>query len=207
MKIIEGIKHKGKPYFIKGPERNEFPEFLKQMGYKVGAEVGVYKGEYTEKFCREGLTMYGIDPWFPFKGQGRTQWLKERQAFLYGHTLRVLAKYIEKGTCTIMRKSSMEGVKAFKNNSLDFVYIDGDHRFKFIAEDIYEWIWRVRKGGVISGHDYFNTNPEAQNIVCHVGPVVDAYVKAFGVENFYVFGGRGKRKDDRWPSWFWIKNW
>src|SRR3990167_1818861 len=206
MELIESLKYKGKPYIIEGPERSAFPKFLRQMGYKVGVEIGVYKGEFTEKFCREGLRMYGIDPWTSFRGQGRSQTLKERQDFLYGHAQRLLDKYIKDDTCTLIRKTSMEAVKDFNNGSLDFVYIDGDHRFKYIAEDIYEWIWRVRKGGIISGHDYFYTNPGAKNILCHVGPVIDAYVKAFGVETFYIFGGKGIHKDDRWQSWFWVKN-
>jgi predicted O-methyltransferase YrrM len=82
----------------------------------------------------------------------------------------------------------MEAVKDFADGSLDFVYIDADHRFKYIAEDIYEWPWRVRAGGVVSGHDY----------VGHVKPVVDAYTTAFGVENLVVL-------NEKFPSWLWIK--
>ena len=33
------------------------------MDYTVGAEIGVYKGEYTKLFCDEGIQMYAIDPW------------------------------------------------------------------------------------------------------------------------------------------------
>lgn len=207
MEIIEGLKHQGRPFTIPDSCRDDLPKFFVEMGYKVGAEIGVYKGEFTEKFCREGLTMYGVDPWAPFRGQGRTQALRERQDFLYGHAQRVLDTYIKANTCTLIRKPSMEAVRDFKNESLDFVYIDGDHRFRYVAEDIYEWIWKVKKGGIIAGHDYFRTDPRARNIICHVGPVVDAYVKAFGVQNFYLVGGRGSSKDDKWQSWFWIKDW
>ncbi len=42
--------------------RNELPQFLKTMGCKTGAEIGVYRGEFTERFCKAGLKIFGIDP-------------------------------------------------------------------------------------------------------------------------------------------------
>lgn len=206
MKLIEGIKQKGAPFLIPECSRDELPEFFKEMGYKVGAEIGVYKGAFTEKFCKAGLKMYAIDPWIGFSGQGRSQKLQDRQDFLYGHTQRTLAPY---PNCTIIRKTSMDAVTDFKDGSLDFVYIDGNHNFRYIAEDIYEWASKVKRGGVIAGHDYFCTNPEARNIVCHVGAVVDAYTKAFGIDNWFIFG-RSKplekeTKDNKFLSWMIIK--
>lgn len=202
MKIIDATKKlKGNPIEIPGANRIELPEFFKQMGFTIGAEIGVYKGEFTEHFCKAGLKMYAIDPWHSYKGAGRGQQVQERQEFLYGHAQRVLAPYND---CTIIRKTSMDAVKHFKDRSLDFVYIDGDHNFKHIAEDIYEWVWKVKKGGVVAGHDYFSTDPNAQNLICHVGPVVDAYAKVFGIKNLYFFG-RDPKTNCKALSWFFIR--
>jgi hypothetical protein len=206
MELAEGIKHKGKPYKIANCSRDSLPKFFVEMGYKVGAEIGVYKAAFTEKFCKEGLFMYAIDPWKAYIGSGRTQQVQARQDFLYGHAQRVLAPY---KNYKIIRKTSMDALTDFKNESLDFVYIDGDHTFPHIAEDIYEWTKKVKKGGIVSGHDYFCTDPHATNVLCHVGPVVDAFVKAFKIEDFYVFG-RSKpieleAKDDRYLSWMFFK--
>lgn len=208
MKLIDAIKkEKGKPFEIPNCSRNELPEFFVEMGYKIGAEIGVYKGEFTERFCKVGIKMYAIDPWHSYGGAGRTQKSQDRQNFLYGHASRLLGRYND---CTIIRKTSMDAVKHFKDRSLDFVYIDGNHSFKHVAQDIYEWSYKVRKGGAVSGHDYFTTDPRAHNLICHVGPVVDAYVKAFGIENFYVFGRTKPRLEqekryDRCLSWIWIR--
>jgi len=205
MKLIEAIQQKGCPLEVTGCSRNDFPEFLVQVGCKVGAEIGVYKGYYSEKLCKAGLKVYGIDPWMEFTGQGRTQARQDRQDFLYKHACGVLSPY----DCTIIRKTSTEAMGDFADESLDFVYIDGDHEFSHIAEDIAGWDRKVRKGGVVSGHDYYCTDRGARNLVCHVGPVVDAYVKATGIESFYVFGRtkplEEEDKDDRYLSWFWIK--
>lgn len=202
MKLTEGIKYKGRPFHIPNCGRDTLPEFFKERGYTIGAEIGVYKGEFTELFCKAGLKMFAIDPWKAFTGQGKTQNRQERQDFLYGHAQRLLAPY----DCTFIRKTSMDALKDFKDESLDFVYIDGDHSFRYIAEDLCEWTKKVKKGGIVSGHDYYYTHPNAHMKV-QIKPVIDAYVEVFGIDSFYVFGDleNPKTKNDKPPSWMFFK--
>jgi len=94
----------------------------------------------------------------------------------------------------------MDALHYFRNESLDFVYIDGDHAFRYVAEDIYEWNWKVRKGGIVAGHDYRANRGGIEKNINQVGPVVDAYVKAFKIKNWYLVGDK-----DHASSWFWIK--
>lgn len=182
--------------------RDNLPEYFKSLGFKVGAEIGVFKGEFTEKFCKAGLKMYAIDPWISYEGAGRTQEIKARQDFLYGHAGRVLAPY----DCALIRKTSVEALKDFEDESLDFVYIDGDHSFKHVATDIEEWTKKVKKGGVVSGHDYL-CYPPSFPLVCQVKYVVDAYVKTFNIKNLTIFGKivNPKKKDDKYNSWMFRK--
>lgn len=206
MKLIDAIKEKGKPFSVPDCSRDSLPEFFSQMGYKVGAEVGVFRGEFTEKFCQRGLAMYAIDPWIGYSGAGRSEKVQEKQDSNLDTAKARLSLY---KNCTLIRRTSMEAVADFENESLDFVYIDGDHRFRYIAEDLYEWYQKVKRGGVMSGHDYFSTRPEATNVICHVGPVVDAFVETFGIESFYTFGysenNEQETKNDRTLSWLFFK--
>lgn len=153
--------------------RDELPQFFIDKGLKVGAEIGVLRGEFTEKLCKAGLKMYAVDPWIADKNHLKADpdYQKIRNALFKSATNR-LKPY----DCTIIRKTSMDALEDFEDESLDFVYIDANHHFRFIAEDIVEWEKKVRKGGIVSGHDYHIT-PK-----CQVPFVVDAYVKAFGVE-------------------------
>lgn len=48
----------------------------------------------------------------------------------------------------------MEALKQFKDNSLDFVYIDGNHDYQFVLDDITGWTKKVKMGGAVAGHDY-----------------------------------------------------
>lgn len=65
-------------------------------------------------------------------------------------------KYIEPVIDVInpIQMPSLEAVKAYKDESLDFVFIDARHEYEFIKADIEAWYPKVKKGGILSGHDY-----------------------------------------------------
>jgi hypothetical protein len=197
MKIIDGIKLKGSPAKIPESSRDNLPEFFVDMGYKVGAEVGVYKGEFTENLCKAGLKMFAVDPWIVYKNY-RKHPHELPYNELFENTKKLLASY----DCAIIKKTSMEALDDIPDNSLDFVYIDGNHALPYITQDIYEWNRKVRVGGAICGHDYFVSNHNPYWIrICHVKYAVDTCAKIFDVGNYYVLGDK-----DKCPSWLWIKN-
>lgn len=51
---------------------------------------------------------------------------------------------------------SHEAVRIVDDESMDLVFIDANHSYKSTKEDIEMWAPKVRKGGVICGHDYEN---------------------------------------------------
>lgn len=196
MKIIDGLKLDGWSVEIPGCSRNDLPWFFKEMGFKVGAEIGVYKGDYSEILCKAGLKIYSVDPWLAYP---EYHGLRSDQAKIemgFERAKKRLSNY----DCIIIRKTSMEAVKDFEDGSLDFVYIDGNHDFMHTTEDIWEWSKKVRKGGVISGHDYRNDDVHA--FYTDVKHVVDGYTKAGKIAKWYVLGREGELDRDR--SWFWF---
>jgi len=52
------------------------------------------------------------------------------------------------------KMTSLEASKLFENNSLDFVYIDGNHTYNFVKQDIQIWLPKIKKSSLICGHDY-----------------------------------------------------
>ncbi len=204
MKLIDGLKLKGRPFEIPDCSRDDLPQFFVEMGFKVGAEIGVYKGEFSDKIAKTGLKLYGIDPWRIYKDYSNPRG-QTRLDFQYEHTTRVLAPY---PNCTIIRKTSMEAVEDFIDESLDFVYIDGNHDFRYIAEDIAEWTKKVRKGGIVSGHDYFFTKTGTNTTHWHVAYVLNAYIGAYNIQNWYLLGRKHTvegEKRDKWRSWMFLK--
>jgi hypothetical protein len=60
----------------------------------------------------------------------------------------------------IVKKFSMDALEDFEDESLDFVYIDANHEWPYVTNDIYYWSQKVRSGGIVSGHDYLKTQRE-----------------------------------------------
>jgi len=211
MKIKEGIKLKGRGVEIPDCSRRHLPEFFKEMGYKVGVEVGVQRGAFSRRLLKVGLKVYAVDPWlcYPDYDVNIYNDYQAHQDEVYAAAVKNLSIY---PNCTIVRKTSMNAVKDFEDESLDFIYIDGHHGFKYVTEDIYEWSKKIRKGGTISGHDYSYSilkKNRNQPYVLQVKYVVDAYTKAFNIRDWYVLGRKNKLKEgesrDQFRSWMWIK--
>ena len=200
--ILEGFKNgKGSPFEISEASREELPEFFKEMGFSLGAEIGVFQGENLEKYCQSGLTMYGIDSWKSYDDYRTYRDLED----LYEVTKKRLAPY---PNCTLVRKKSMDALEDIPKRSLDFVYIDGNHKYGYVAMDLMKWSDKVRKGGVIAGHDYYDINHSRQ--VRQVGPAVDGFVKSHDISNWYLLGQKFARKKycrDRCMSFMIFKHW
>ena len=144
--------------------RVDLAKHFAKRGYKIGAEIGVAEGEYAVELCKAipGLKYYGIDSW---PKEGKIQYHIQAR---YELTKKNLAPY----DAILIRKPSMEAVGEFENASLDFVYIDASHQFDYVVNDIIEWTKKVKKGGIVAGHDYHVAN------TCGVIEAVDAYVHA-----------------------------
>ena len=52
------------------------------------------------------------------------------------------------------RMTTNEAAGLFKDESLDAVFIDADHSYEAVKMDIENWMPKVRKGGILAGHDY-----------------------------------------------------
>ena len=209
MKLSEEIKKlSGRTIEIPGASRDDLPEFFKDLGFKTIVEVGVYKGEYTKLLCSNpDSQVYGVDPYMAYDDYDEpNRDFQARQDYLYRRIRHVMKPY---QNCTIIRKISMDAVKDFKDGSIDAVYIDGHHGFKYVAEDIWEWSKKVKKGGIISGHDYsLNGKSYRDPYVLNVRYVVDAWVKCFGIEPLYILGRHETLPDeirDKYRSWFYFK--
>ncbi len=200
MELIDALNQKGQPYEIPDSSRENLPELFIQMNFKVGAEIGTYKGEFTEKFCKAGMQMFAIDQWLTCPGTTQI-----RQDQIHEHAIKRLSAYPK---CKIIHKTSMDALSDFEDNSLDFVYIDATHNFKDIAADIQEWTKKVKPGGIISGHDYFFEERKTGKTIWDVSIVLKAYIECFKIPNWYLIGSQNPVPGeirDKWLSWMFVK--
>lgn len=203
MTIEEGLKLEGYPAEIPDCSRDDLPEFFKRQGCKIGVEIGVFEARFTLMFAQAGLEIHGVDPWTVYEDYGHPDYLPVAEK-RYQKSLRRLKDF---PNAFVYRETSMEALRHFDDESIDFVYIDGNHQFRYIADDIYEWWKKVRKGGFICGHDYAYFKSRSPCGGCQVREIVDAYSKSFH-KNFWVLGRKkvieGEVRD-RYRSWIFIK--
>lgn len=179
--------------------RNDLPKLTRAQGYTRGAEIGVWKGAFSASFCAANpkLHMLCVDPWLSYPA-----WLDTKNAMPYDQAQRLMQASYELAcetlaplNCTIVRKFSAEAVADVLDRSLDFVYIDGNHVFDAVTEDLELWSPKVKRGGFVAGHD-FRIFPNKPTI--HVKAAVEAYTKAHHIAPWYVL------TSDRTPSFLWV---
>lgn len=143
--IIEKYKPHGElPSMFDGSRWHDFPYLFKELGFKVGAEIGVEVGRYAHSLITKvGGKLYCIDPWIFYEDQNGPE-------EFYQETIKRLADH----NVEIIRKFSVDAVKDFEDESLDYVFIDANHNYKYCFQDIGLWYPKVKKGGILSGHDF-----------------------------------------------------
>jgi predicted O-methyltransferase YrrM len=121
-------------------------------------EIGSFKGRSSVAIC-EGLRdvpdarFVAVDPWRR-KSMLNTEVYDEHDPdgdTIYERFLRNTAPY---GFVTPMRTTSVEASRELGDASVDWIFIDGDHSFGAVRDDIRAWFPKVKRGGVISGHDH-----------------------------------------------------
>jgi len=54
----------------------------------------------------------------------------------------------------IIEEDSLIAFDLVENNYFDFIFIDADHRYEYIAKDIANYWPKLRISGLMCGHDY-----------------------------------------------------
>jgi len=119
-------------------------------------EIGSFAGNSSEVFAKRVKHLTCVDPWQSnysnYDGASDPSKYNmvevEKQFDIF-----VLSQY---PNVTKIKTKSQEAVKDFKEGSLDFVYIDGNHAEEFVEQDIKMWLPKVKRGGFIGGHDYLS---------------------------------------------------
>lgn len=162
--------------------RIELAKYFGDQGFKKGAEIGIAEGRYSEILCQKilGLKLISVDPFYRL---GHEQKARERLALF---------------DVEIMKMTSIEASLKIPDNSLDFVFIDGAHDFDNVMLDIILWSRKVKKGGIVSGHDYYVFNGG-------VIPAVNAYIEANKIDLRLTLANAAEHKDDQCPCWYFEK--
>ena len=176
--------------------RIDLANYFNRLGFKSGAEIGVADGRFSEKLCQANpdLRLYCIDPWDTYKGNNRGGG-EDQQHGNYEIAQERLSRY----NTFLYRDTSRDAVTHFEDGSLDFVFIDGNHDFDYVMMDLILWAPKVRKGGIISGHDYYHFKGSG------VIEAVNAYADFHKIGVSVIGENRKHNRDDDQPCFWWVK--
>lgn len=190
------------PIEIPNTNRDTLASLFAELGFMVGVELGVERGLFSEVLCQANpkLKLYSIDAWAAYKGY-REHVSQDKIDAIYQDAIQRLKPY----NCELIKAYSCDAVRQFDDHSLDFVYIDGNHSFGNTAFDIEVWSRKVKKGGIIAGHDYIRRSDPGFNGVVDA---VNTFTTIYKIAPWFVLGRKetipGELRDKS-RSFFWIK--
>ena len=98
-----------------------------------------------------GAKIYCVDTWLGSEEHQQMAIIKEDR--LYENFLSNIEKSGVSGFISPIRGKSVEIAARFPDNSLDVLFIDGDHSFEGCYADLLAWYPKVTREGRILGHD------------------------------------------------------
>jgi hypothetical protein len=168
----------------------DMPALFKDLRFTKGVEVGVDRGRFTATLSagNPDLFLVGVDAWVTHNDHDEYTTDDTEDAFMEAK------RRTEGRNVTFIKTTSMEAVKRFADESLDFVFIDGNHDFEHAVEDIAHWSKKVRKGGLVCGHDYLKNSELDFGVI----EAVNGWCGANNIKPVFLWR-------DKCPSWMYVK--
>ncbi len=127
------------------------------------AEIGVHEGRFAARILEiaSPRVLHLIDPWkHETDPTYRDAWYggqtggQEEMDARHRRVCERFAREIASGRVQVHRSTSREAAERIPDGSLDWVYIDGNHLYEFVRDDLEHFLPKVRRGGCVAGDDY-----------------------------------------------------
>lgn len=118
-----------------------------------GLEIGVCRGENIARFLEECPNIAHIDAVDPFMAYDDPNGGMDQAMMDMFHTLALKNFSAYLGRVTLHRMRSAEFAKTVPDNVYDYLFIDGDHSYEAVRDDIAAWFPKLKSGGLFCGHD------------------------------------------------------
>jgi hypothetical protein len=159
------------------------------IGNGKGVEIGVFKGHFSKVILSkwEG-TLYMVDVWRGLGDEYEDMSNHNNHSDAFLNTMKNIEGYEDRGV--MIRATSKVASEIFEDESLDFVYIDANHAYDFVVEDINLWFPKLKKGGVFAGHDYLGMDWYTDPNFCPNGKDKYIYTNTYQGTQYYngIFG-------------------
>jgi predicted O-methyltransferase YrrM len=136
-------------------------KLIKENSYKTAAEIGVRKGRMSLPI----MSALDLDLYLMVDIEPKPELLE-------------MLKGMQRKKYAFYQMDSLEAAKLIPDKSLDIIFIDADHSFLGVNNDIKAWLPKVREGGILAGHDYNHSQfPGVTNAVneCFMKGIIPAF--------------------------------
>lgn len=158
-----------------GPLRTGLQEFVATLPAGcVMAEIGCYAGESTRIFLAKAAQITCVDPWKNYlENANAYESVKADDMAAVEATFDQVQQECPDRIRKI-KATSQEAVALFPDRTFDLVYIDASHEYLDVAADLMQWLPKVKRGGLIAGHDYHINRPGVPRAVYDILQAPDA---------------------------------
>jgi hypothetical protein len=135
------------------------PSYDKANGICV--EIGTWEGGFTQSILEKcSVTkVYCVDPYKHFDNSEYPDAINRLSQSEFDDKFNSVRNTLTSqfnNKVTFIRETSTIASNQFPDESVDFVYIDGNHDYKYVLNDIQAWYPKVKKGGYICGDDIYS---------------------------------------------------
>src|ERR1700674_3826178 len=185
---------------------------LELLGTAV--EVGVFRGVFSRQLLErwDGRKLILVDPWRHLEDYLDSWNLSDSEMEgNYQETLKVLAPFEER--IQVLRMRTQEAAALVPHASCDFIHIDANHSYEAVKHDLLLWFPKLRVGGLMSGHDYFDAladehlEPIFQNNRSIPRELLTSYGVKTAIDEFALSHGITVSLIlEHEPTWYFIKD-
>lgn len=148
----------------------DFPDIYDHMVARardgaVFVEIGAYLGRSTlylaSRIKQSGkkIRVYVVDLWDGwFYDDYRQQTPMAESADVFWHFIRNVRRAGAEDVVCPLKMPSEKASSLFEDGTLDFVFVDADHGYEAVRRDLHCWFPKVKRRGVLAGHDYVNND-------------------------------------------------
>jgi len=150
------------PSYAGRPDQQDVLNIALQMKLSgIFVEIGTFGGHFALDIMDKchPQKLYCVDPYVSydnFKDALNTTPLDN----VYAEAKQRVAAHGDR--VEFLRMYSDEAARRFADSSLDFVYIDGNHRYSYVMKDLECWFQKIRDGGLICGDDATDSETDDQ---------------------------------------------
>lgn len=140
--------------------KNIYDNMINKYDNGVFVEIGAWFGKSTAYMAQQikennkAIEFHVIDTWEGTEGLPVGDMAKKLGGDVYHIFENNMINCNVIDYMNIIKESSLTAHNKFKNESIDFLLIDGDHRYEGVKADINNWYPKIKIGGIIAGDDY-----------------------------------------------------